>query len=203
MLFMEIRYRTETCYGSGERDAVSVMVYETFELGNTDILQTLENGLLKNQPELRNKCSDLIDEMNNNGAVEDYGENEWRDFYEEVLKIIQKETGIHVKYVLWLADKEAVMDSSDGYGSYVLSEEDIDAYEIGPVVLSELGYDGTLYGYEEYPEPIQNLDIIIEDIKKMSLDELLETSRRTRRFVKQNENEIKQHYKKKKTNLER
>lgn len=159
-----IRYRTETCYGSGERDAVSVMVYETYELGNTDILNNLENHLLKNNTVLRNQCIDLLEEMINNGFVENYGEKEWREFYQKVLEAIQKETGIHVKYVLWLADKETVMDSSEGYGSYVESEEDIDAYEIGPVVLSELGYDGTLYGYEEYPEPIQNLDIIIENI---------------------------------------
>ena len=33
--------------------------------------------------------------------------------------------------------------------------EDLDAYEIGSVVLSELGTDGTLYGYVDYPRPLK------------------------------------------------
>lgn len=48
----------------------------------------------------------------------------------------------------------------------------------------------------------EHLGISEEDIKKMSLDELLESSRRTCQFVKEHKDEIKQHYKKK-NNLER
>ena len=159
-----IRYRTESFSGLMERDAAEVMAFETFEMCNADILETLRNGVLKGNP-ICDQFQRMIDCLDGT-SEEDFlmGYNEGIEFFQNIINEIRKVTGHDIKYVLWLADKETVMDSSEGYGSYVESDEDIDAYEVGPVVLSELGYDGSLYGYEEYPEPIKNLDIIIEDI---------------------------------------
>ena len=47
---MEVKYRTETFAGSGERRAEQVIAYEMFQLGNTDIADTLfdpDTGILR------------------------------------------------------------------------------------------------------------------------------------------------------------
>jgi len=151
-----VRYRTESFSGLGERDAAEVMAYETFTMGNVDILETLEKGLLKNNPELRNRCLDFIEELNNNGYVEDFSCSDGVAFYKEVLEEIQKVTGHDIQYALWLADKNVVTGKECGcYGKDMYDAEDYDAYEVGPVVLSDLGSDGSLYGYVNYPEPIE------------------------------------------------
>ena len=71
-------------------------------------------------------------------------------FFQEVLAEIKAVTGHEIKYALWLANLEDVKDKNF-YGKYIESDDDVDAYEIGPVVLSELGCDGTLYGYIALP----------------------------------------------------
>ena len=50
-----VRYRTEAFSGTGERDAAEVMAFETFTLGNVDILQTLAEGPLKGRGEITNR----------------------------------------------------------------------------------------------------------------------------------------------------
>lgn len=95
-----VRYRTEAFSGTGERDAAEVMVFETFTLGNVDILQTLAEGLLKDRGELTNRCWDFIDELNNNGFVDDMGTYDQIEFMKEVLAEIEKVTGVDVKYAL-------------------------------------------------------------------------------------------------------
>lgn len=146
----QIRYRTESFSGLGERDAAEVMSYETFELGNVCILDTLLKNVLKDRGEITKQFLKYIDELEGNNCKEETSFESGIDFFKKVLKEIQEVTGLNIKYVLWLADKEAVIDRTF-YGMNMLTENDIDAYEIGPIVLSELGYDGTLYGYEEYP----------------------------------------------------
>ena len=158
----EIRYRTETAYGEGYRDAVEVMTYETYELGNTDILKTLSSDFLTHNQALQNQCNNLIEELEENGYVDDFSEKDWNQFFETALQEIEKITGYKIHYVLGLADKEAVLDPEEGYGQHIESEQDIDAYKVGQIVLSNLSYDGTLYGYTEYPEPLRNREMIKE-----------------------------------------
>lgn len=146
-----IRYRTEAFSGMMERDAAEVMAFETFELGNTDIFETLQETLLKDSS-LRDKISGFIRELENNGYVDDMSSDDKVLFFKEVLKEINKVTGLDIKYALWLADIETVIDF---YGRDMLNENDYESYEIGPVVLSELGYDGTLYGYVNYPVSLE------------------------------------------------
>lgn len=44
---MEIGYRSDNCIGGSEMNAAQVMAFETYEFGNSDILLTLANGVLK------------------------------------------------------------------------------------------------------------------------------------------------------------
>lgn len=149
-----VRYRTEAFSGLGERNAAEVMAFETFTLGNVDILQTLAEGTLKGRGEITNRCWDFIDELNNNGFVDDMGISDQVTFMKEVLAEIAKITGVDVQYALWLADRETVSDRK-WYGRDMAHDEDFESYQVGPVVLSELGFDGTLYGYEEMPVSLE------------------------------------------------
>ena len=79
-----IRYRTEAFSGLMERDAAEVMAFETFELGNTDILETLQETLLK-ESSLRDKFSGFIRELEDNGYVDDMFTDEKVNFFKEVL----------------------------------------------------------------------------------------------------------------------
>lgn len=141
-----IRYRTENFAGSGERDAVNVMWYETFGLGNTDIFDTLSKSILMDHP----LCEDFdtfTRELDAQGFVDDYTEDDGKAIMQRVLETVNHATGLHVRYALWLADKEVVQ------GFYQGTEADIESYTVGPLILSELGHDGTLYGYEQMPCP--------------------------------------------------
>lgn len=145
-----IRYRTETFSGLGERNAAEVMSYETFEMGNVDILETLLNTILKGRGEINEKCFYYMNSINNSGLEGMPTFEEGIKFFQDVLTEIKAVTGHEIKYALWLANLEDVKDKNF-YGKYIDSDEDVDAYEIGPVVLSELGCDGTLYGYTALP----------------------------------------------------
>ena len=46
MCIREIGFRSEEVFGDGYRDAASVMAHEVFELGNSDILETLTSSFL-------------------------------------------------------------------------------------------------------------------------------------------------------------
>lgn len=143
-----IRYRTETAYGSKETDPVKVMCYETFELGNNDIVYTLTNELLKGHP-VWNEWDILVsDILMQSIYIDKWGRENQIQFFQDILSAIKSVTGKDIKYVLWLADKDTVRDYYGG------TDDDICGYPIGDVVLSELGYDGTLYGYEEFPQAV-------------------------------------------------
>lgn len=163
-----VRFRTEAFSGSGVRDAAEVMAFETFELGNTDILETLCNSHLK-ESDMFNICSKYIKDLEDCVInLDEFPEEDGISFYKEVLEEIARRTGITVKYALWLADKETVTDR-DWYGKDMVDESDFDAYVVGPIILSDLGSDGTLYGYTEMPVPLENsLDAIISDASSRS-----------------------------------
>ncbi len=161
-----VRYRTEAFSGSGERDAASVMAFETLELGNTDILETLCDGPLQGAGALRDRCRSLIRELEDNEFIDDMSFTDMVSFYKEVLAEIEKRTGYAVKYALWLADKETVTDRR-WYGRDMADDDDFESYVVGPVVLSELGFDGTLYGYTELPV---SLEMQIECLKDTLFD---------------------------------
>lgn len=156
-----IKYRTESFSGQGVRDAIEVMSYEVYELGNSDILLTLCNGLLKNDP-LGDEIRTLADSMGTSKDLS-YDSSYVKDLFGRILPRIKEITGYDIKYALWLADYQAMMKTFwpwangiyDGSPCPEPEEGDIDAYETGPVILSDGDTDGgMLYGYEEYPYPI-------------------------------------------------
>ena len=146
-----VRYRTESFSGMNYRNAAAVMAFETFCLGNTDIPDYLAEGLLADSPvsEQLRSLSARIEEC---GPETDEPTADNIAFMENVLKAVAVATGIEVSYALWLADKESLEQL---YGKYMQSPLDYDAYEVGPVILSDRGHDGTLYGYPENPMPME------------------------------------------------
>lgn len=150
----KILYRTESCYGSGIRDVQEIMKYEIFELMNTDILETLKRTIFKNDEFAKTWIEHVIEWCQGNDEHDYSEEANQNDFCKWLIKYLNFKTNKNIQYALWLAEKEAVMDK-EIYGAYLESEEDVDAYEIGDILLSDIGYDGRLYGYENYPEPIK------------------------------------------------
>lgn len=144
-----LRYRTETFGGEGFRDAAEVMAFETFELGNTDIPEYLCSHQLKGGS-IAPALESITRELDENGFVDDMSLEEKVDFFREVLEDLSKVTGVNVTHALWLADSNTVLNF---YGKDLTPDSYIDAYEPGPVILTDLGYDGTLYGYDHEPYP--------------------------------------------------
>lgn len=144
-----LRYRTESFSGTGSRDAAEVMAFETFELGNTDIPEYLCSYQLKGSS-IAPALETITKELDDNGFVDDMSWEEKVDFFREVLEDLSKVTGVNTTHALWLADPNTVLNF---YGKDLTPDSYIDAYEPGPVILTDLGHDGTLYGYDHEPYP--------------------------------------------------
>lgn len=165
-----VKYRTERLWGEGYRLASEVMAYETFGLGNTDILDTLMDGILKDSY-IKEELSKLEYAISGDYFEEDISadaklakylsiwdkyekgeEEEAISFFEDVLKAIKMKTNKDIKYCLWLCDsKEDIIKEYDMNNE--LDENSFDAYEDSNIILSDLGSGGKLYGYEECPIP--------------------------------------------------
>lgn len=138
----KVLYRTESFSGSGVRDAVSVLTFEVCDLANTDILAyCLEHYSLKRM-HFNETLQVLKDSLEDGDAVD---EQDIRNLMEDLLKHIESETSHTIKYALWLAEKKTVLSDYGG------TEESVEAYECGQVILSNLGEDGILYGYQTKP----------------------------------------------------
>ena len=80
---------------------------------------------------------------------DDPSDSEIKYIAEEIVKEICEETDKHLRYGLWLAPKKSVIDFYDG------TEENINAYPISDVILSDLGDDGKLFAYEYFPYSVE------------------------------------------------
>ncbi len=148
---MKYGYRSENIYGEGFRDAGDVISHEIFELGNTDILHYLYDNGFKN-PSYKNlwNAIELGDEDALIKVIHFPGqEREW--VKDNILFPIYKRTGLTVNYVLWLCDSKEDVENSYQVDA---GDQDIDTYPVGEVLLSDLGKEGKLYGYEFLPERI-------------------------------------------------
>ena len=114
-------YRTEECGGSGVRDLESIIKFEIFELGNTDILDyILKNYDLKNVlgsfantiQTMRELCKgeNTNDSEALTRVVTAYGKTMIDKFVESVITMVKLITKKDVKYGLWLASKNAVIN---------------------------------------------------------------------------------------------
>lgn len=140
---MRVMYRNESFQGSGWRDAVSVIVHEICELGNTDVLDYCLGHYDLSRMHFDDTVRALRDSVDEGDEVD---EADVRLLVTDLLKHIESNTGYDIRYALWLADMDTVMSDYDGDEGYV------DAYECGPVVLSDLGGEGVLFGYTRLPK---------------------------------------------------
>jgi len=151
----EILYRSEEVYGSGVRDIVEVMKYETFELGNLDILDYLYIHYRKAFGDvIACRIKGIYNDLNYYG----YDSNDIKGYYTDekqteiftlVIDKLNKYYGVNLKYCLWLADETEVVER------YKAAPESVDAYRISNYILSDLSKEGKLFAYEELPEPIK------------------------------------------------
>lgn len=140
----KILYRHNQSTGKTPTDALSVLTFETRELGNSDIPRyCLEHY---NFPSgTRSLMEGLIRHIDGDEGVK-VSENGYPFILDLMLGHIRKETGRDIRHVLWLASRQSVIDNYEG------TEDNIEAYETSPVILSDLGPDGILFGYIEAPE---------------------------------------------------
>lgn len=142
---MRTLFRTERYSGSGTRNAVDVIVFEICELGNTDIPEYCLSHYDFSKMRFNETLQFLIENLEN-GEMPD--ETEIRAVVQDMLKHIESQTGHCITHALWLASRETVKDNYEG------NEDSIDEYETGPVILSDLGEDGILFGYESNPQKL-------------------------------------------------
>ena len=144
---MRTEYRSEYVYGNGIRNPKQVLMYEIFELGNSDIPHYIcTNYTISSY--CKSKWLGYIEELEMNGFVDDFSTKDKEEAVSELLNNLMEATNKKINYVLWLASKEDVISL------YHAEKEDIEQYPIGEVILSDLGHDGRLYGYSENPIPI-------------------------------------------------
>lgn len=137
-----VMYRSEDSYGSGVRDILDIMVFEIYELKNIDILEYTLDHYLQNS-NIKETVENII------ADIEIFSEDEIYKVCKLIINEINKQTDHNLKYALWLAEYDVVSNI------YSFDESSIEAYNTSDVILSDLGYDGILFGYDEEPEPIE------------------------------------------------
>lgn len=146
-----IEYRNDELYNSGKRDIRAVMQHEIFELYNSDILDyLLENHMAAFSSKLIKEINKLMKILLNDEEPANYeNESTQETFIDNIVKSLNNYYSKDLKYVLWLADKAAVIHLYEG------NENNMTAYIASPIILSDLGFDGRLYAYEDAPAPLE------------------------------------------------
>lgn len=172
---LKTAYRCDAFNGrpfSDRLTPVDVIKNEILDYGNIDILETVNNLYCNGSNEFLTSIIDVVKngDYNDSGVIMNDTAISGEDITRYILKVIKKATGKDVRYFLWLASLNAVKKL------YARSENpDIKEFDVSDaVIISDLGYDGKLYGYEEKPEPINNndkntkamIDIILKIVTK-------------------------------------
>lgn len=153
-------YRSESFSGSGVYEVKKVIEFEICTLGNTDILDyCLEHYNFTST--FKESLSELMNFIEkDNVIIEDLDDPVKIDYtyylIDRLVDEISMLVGHPIKYAIWLADLDIVREI------YSDSDDDIEAYEISDVVLSDLGEDGKLFGYETFPQSME-LSELLED----------------------------------------
>lgn len=153
----EILFRNENYSGSGVRDAIQVMSFEMFDLNNSDIPETLQATIFAKNTVAKNYCLKLIELIESNDLDNSNKPTITKEsaiiWAENLLSFIKQETGKSIKYALWLTDVTNASYGMYGTASGCLNIGDqIDAYLESDIILSNMGMQGKLYGYESLPE---------------------------------------------------
>lgn len=138
----KVLYRNNNAFGDNIRKPLDVIVHEIYELGNTDILEyCTEHYALST--DLRNDIDEII------YIIDDVYEGYVITVIKKLLSELNELYGRPIKEVIWLASLEAVNDLYDGTDD----NADIEAYSVeDAIILSNLGYDGLLFGFFEKPK---------------------------------------------------
>lgn len=166
-----VGYRSDSIFGDGYRDAVDVMAHEIFNLWNSDILDTLADGVLKDM-DIAEHLKRLSYDISSPKAVyftdileeedQSIAEGKIRVFIRSILDTVKEKTGKDIKYVLWLSDSV-----DDVITEYELNDSitEFDEYSTADsVVLSDIGKGGKLFGYEKMPAAIRTVNRKMETI---------------------------------------
>ena len=81
---MKRMYRTETYSGSLERRFAYVLQFEVFVLGNTHIFDELIQNELVGNADLAAQMKSMVNELEQNGYVEDMSEYDQLEFLEKL-----------------------------------------------------------------------------------------------------------------------
>ena len=155
------RYRYESQnHLDSPRDARKIIAFEIENLGNTDILkyvcehyvQNYQNEILQNiqkkeETLFRNTMRIMEQAWQGRDIFQKHAFNPER-LADTILRIVNMRTNKNIKYALWLAEKNAV-EQLYANDNAVLCE-----FEPSEIILSDLGFDGTLFGYENIPKQI-------------------------------------------------
>ncbi len=134
-------FRTENYSGSGQRDLEKIIAFEMEELGNTDIPEYILTHY--NLPDNIKKDLKLTLKSKDNGEYPFVSDRKsFKKLIHDTLDTIAEQIGFQPRLGLWLANKDAVQTLYGG------TEEDIQEYPTSPCILSDLGEDGILFGYE-------------------------------------------------------
>ena len=166
-----VGYRSNDIFGDGYRDAVDVMAHEIFNLWNSDILDTLADGVLKDM-DIAEHLKLLSFDISSPKAVyftdileeedKSVAENKAKTFVREILDAVKEKTGKDIKYVLWLSDSvDDVITEYELNDSITEFDENSNA---DSVVLSDIGKGGKLFGYEKLPAAIRTVNRKMETI---------------------------------------
>jgi hypothetical protein len=168
----ELGYRDNDIFGDNITDIAAVCVYETCELGNTDIIDyCIANYDLSG--ELVNKLENSISNKN------EYTFND--ELAKEMLNEIGTKFGKNLVKCLWLCDS-----SQDVVDTYL--DEDADAsnicvYRKSNIKLNDLGTDGSLYAYTDLEFDKAYIGYVDEvDFDSMKLTESVLRERRTKKL---------------------
>ncbi len=166
-----VGYRSDSIFGDGYRDAVDVMAHEIFNLWNSDILDTLADGVLKDM-DIAEHLKRLSYDISSPKAVyftdileeedQSIAEGKIRVFIRSILDTVKEKTGKDIKYVLWLSDSV-----DDVITEYELNDSitEFDEYSTADsVVLSDIGKGGKLFGYEKMPAAIRTVNRKMETV---------------------------------------
>ena len=144
-----IGYRNDELYGSGVYDLREVITFETLELGNSDIPETLLSDF-EMSDEQKDELQSLIDLIDDGGFTEDeLDEDEVEASIDLMINIIHK-TYPEAKYALWLGTEECINKNYEGNARpYKVQFEK---------PISDLGMNdqGCLFVYSEHPTKFIN-----------------------------------------------
>lgn len=136
---------------------VDVVENEVFDYNNIDIFDTVNVLYCDNDDAQLHAFSIATADGDIEDGVLTVGDIEWsvEEVTDYVLDVVENATGVKVNYLLWLADLDSTISDYYEEGSdYPIMKFDVSK----AVVVSDLGSEGVLYGFTDFPKPVATYD---------------------------------------------